>query len=128
MGKFSRRLGRRNGIPVIGAQPQDSQVNLQTARNETHVLIRFHVRGQWVVVGLDPDACELLTSDLARMTKEIREGAPIVNPEAPTVPAPAEEASLCPQCNARPVAYPGAVYCGAACSAEAEAHVPPKGA
>jgi hypothetical protein len=32
---------------------------------------------------------------------------------------------LCPQCNACALAYPGAVYCGAACSAAAEMHVPP---
>ena len=32
---------------------------------------------------------------------------------------------LCPQCKIRGVAYRGAKYCGAGCSARAEAHVPP---
>jgi hypothetical protein len=35
---------------------------------------------------------------------------------------------ICPQCNRRPLAYVGAVYCGAACSAEAEMHLPPRAA
>jgi len=32
---------------------------------------------------------------------------------------------LCPQCRRNVVSYPGAVYCGAACSAAAEMHIPP---
>lgn len=37
----------------------------------------------------------------------------------------AQEAGLCAFCKKNPVAYPGAIYCGAGCSARAEAHETP---
>lgn len=35
---------------------------------------------------------------------------------------------VCPQCQEKPLAYPGAKYCGATCSEKAEAGEPPAGA
>lgn len=34
------------------------------------------------------------------------------------------EPVLCKHCGKKPLAYPGAIYCGAACCARAEAHEP----
>ena len=90
VGKFSRRLGRRNGIPIIGAEPQEGPT-LQIARTAEAILLRMRVNEAWVTATIEPDGGEALALDMLRMVTEIREGEAIVPAEAPTEPAPPEE-------------------------------------
>jgi hypothetical protein len=80
MGKFSRRLGRKNGIPVIGSEP-DGGPTLQIARSAEAVLLRMKVGQGWVTATIPPDGAEALGVDMLRMVNEIRESKPIAAPE-----------------------------------------------
>jgi hypothetical protein len=117
---FCEKVFRARFVPMLQAEleyeAKTTPTPKQTARDEAFAR-------DLILTG----EAEKAVSDAAmawwRSPPERAEGAKAVL-HAAWVRLDALQASMCAHCKKKTVAYPGAIYCGAACTARAEAHEP----
>jgi hypothetical protein len=109
------------GIAVYCAQQKPSpEVFFEEWKTETLEYLARRIRNAEGHLEAHLARCAQLTAFVQALHTSLpAEGDPSDVPVGGESPVP-----LCAYCKVRPLAYPGALYCGAGCSARAEAHEP----